>query len=128
MNSGGEVMQLLLEQSGEISIVRVKEAKLTYPVLTSFFGAVRRIVEGGARNLLLDLETVVYIDSAAIGCLMDIYRLLEYRRGALKLSGLQAYVRTMLFMTGVQKVLPVYRDEAEALAAFGGQRKQIGMF
>jgi hypothetical protein len=41
-----------------------------------------------------------------------------------KFSGLQPRLETMLFMTGVQKVVQVYRDEAEALAAFGGPRKQ----
>jgi anti-sigma B factor antagonist len=118
------MFQYSLEQSGEVGIVRVKEAKLTYPVLSPFFNAVRRIVEGGARKLVIDLGAVAYMDSVAIGCLIDIHRLLEHRQGAVKFSGLQPRLETMLFMTGVQKVVQVYRDEAEALAAFGGPRKQ----
>src|SRR6185436_12786413 len=74
---GGEVMQLSLEQSGDVRIVRVKETKLTYPVLSSFFAEVRQLVEDGARKLVIDLEAVSYIDSASIGCLMDIHRLLK---------------------------------------------------
>jgi anti-sigma B factor antagonist len=119
------VFQHSLEQRGDVGIVHVKETKLTYPVLSSFFGAVRRIVDGGARKLVIDLGAVAYIDSVAIGCLIDIYRLLEHRHGAVKLSGLQPRVQTMLFMTGVQKVVQVYRDEVEALAAFGGRPKQM---
>jgi anti-sigma B factor antagonist len=119
------VFHYSLEQNGEVGIVHVKEAKLTYPVLSSFFVAVRRIVEGGARKLVIDLGAVAYMDSVAIGCLIDIHRLLEHRQGAVKLSGLQPRLETMLFMTGVQKVVQVYRDEAEALAAFAGSRKQI---
>jgi anti-sigma B factor antagonist len=121
-----KMFQYSLEQSGDVGIVRVKEAKLTYPVLSPFFGAVRRIVEGGARKLVIDLAAVAYMDSVAIGCLIDIHRLLEHRQGAVKFSGLQPRLETMLFMTGVQKVVQVYRDEAEALAAFGGPRKQKG--
>jgi anti-anti-sigma factor len=119
-------MQLSLEKSGDVRIVRVKEAKLTYPVLSSFFVEVRQFVEDGARKLVIDLEAVTYIDSAAIGCLMDIRRLLEDRGGAVKLSGLQPRVETMLSMTGVHKIVDVHREEAEALAAFGRWPKQNG--
>jgi anti-sigma B factor antagonist len=120
------VVQLSLEQSGDVRIVRVKEAKLTYPVLSSFFVEVRQMVEDGARKLVVDLEAVTYIDCATIGCLMDIHRLLEHRNGAVKLSGLRPRVETMLLMTGVQKIVDVRRDEAEALAAFGWPPKPCG--
>jgi anti-anti-sigma factor len=112
-------MQLALEQSGDVRIVRVQEAKLTYPVLSSFFAEVRQLVEDGARKLVIDLAAVSYIDSASIGCLMDIHRLLKDRDGAVKLSGLQPRVETMLSMTGVHKIVDVHRAEADALAAFG---------
>jgi anti-sigma B factor antagonist len=112
-------MQLSLEQSGDVRIVRVKEAKLTYPVLSSFFAEVRQLVEDGARKVVIDLAPVSYIDSASIGCLMDIHRLLKDRDGAVKLSGLQPRVETMLSMTGVHKIVDVHRAEADALAAFG---------
>jgi anti-anti-sigma factor len=112
-------MQLLLDQSGDVRIVRVKEDKLTYPVLPSFLAEVRAIVEEGARKLVIDLGGVAFIDSASIGCLIDIYWLLKDRDGALKLSGLRPRVETMLFMIGAQRVVDVYRGEAEALAAFG---------
>ena len=61
----------------------MKEAKLTYPMLSAFFAEVRQLVEGGARKLVIDLSAVTYIDSASIGCLMDIYRLMQEqgRRG-----------------------------------------------
>jgi anti-anti-sigma factor len=119
-------MQLLLEQSGDVRIVRVKEAKLTYPVLSSFLAQVREIVEDGARKLVIDLEGVTYIESATIGCLMDIHGLLKDRDGALKLSGLQPRVETMLSMTGVHTIVDVYPEEAEALAAFGRPSKRNG--
>jgi anti-anti-sigma factor len=80
---------------------------------------VRQLVEDGARKLVIDLAAVSYIDSASIGCLMDIHRLLKDRDGAVKLSGLQPRVETMLSMTGVHKIVDVHRAEADALAAFG---------
>jgi anti-anti-sigma factor len=85
---------------------------------------VRQIIKDGARKLVIDLDAVTYIDSASIGCLMDIHRLLKDRDGALKLSGLQSRVETMLSMTGVRTIVDVHREEAGALAAFGRPSQQ----
>ena len=116
-------MELAKESSGDVQIIRVKEAKLTYPSLSPFFAEVRQLVEGGTRKLVLDLSAVTYIDSACIGCLMDVYRLLADKGGSVKLSGLQPRVETMLSMTGVHKIIDVHREEAAALLAFGEKKK-----
>jgi anti-anti-sigma factor len=119
-------MQLVVEELGDVKIVRVQEAKLTYPVLSSFFTEVRQQVEGGARKVIIDLKAVTYIDSASIGCLMDIHRLLQEKSGAVRLTGLQPRVETMISMTGVHKIIELFREEGDALAAFatmkGGAR------
>jgi anti-anti-sigma factor len=115
-------MQLAFEEKGDVTVVRVQEAKLTYPVLSSFLSEVSLRVEGGARQVLIDLGAVSYLDSASIGCLMDMHRLLLGRGGSLRLSGLQPRVETMISMTGVHKIVPLHRDEEDAIAAFGGAR------
>jgi anti-sigma B factor antagonist len=115
-------MELAVEQSGDVRIVRVKEAKLTYPVLSSFFAEVRQVIDGGARKVLIDLGAVSYIDSASIGCLMDIHRLLQDKTGVVKLAGLQPRVETMISMTGVHKIIDIHREEADALAAFQARK------
>jgi anti-anti-sigma factor len=115
-------MQLTVDQQGDVRIVRVNEAKMTYPGLSSFFGAVRALVESGARHVVLDLKGVGYVDSATIGCLLDIHRLLQESSGVLRLAALQPRVETMLAMTGVHKIIALHRSEAEALAAFGDGR------
>jgi len=111
-------MELAFEEKGDVRVVRVRETKLTYPVLASFFAGVRQVIEAGARKVVIDLSPVTYIDSASIGCLMDIHRLLQEKSGAVKLSGLQPRVETMISMTGVHKIIEVHPDEGLALAAF----------
>jgi anti-anti-sigma factor len=115
-------MQLTIEEHGDVRVVRVGEAKLTYPVLAGFFAEVRRVVDAGARQLVIDFSAVTYIDSASIGCLMDIHRLLREVEGSVQLSGLQPRVETMLSMTGVHKILEIHRTEADALATLGVRR------
>jgi len=74
----------------------------------------------------MDLALVSYLDSASIGCLMDVHRLLQEKGGTLRLAGLQPRVETMISMTGVHKIVPLHRDEQDAIAAFaaapGGAR------
>ena len=111
-------MQISLEQDRQVTVVRVKEPKLTYPLLASFFGEIARIVDDGARNVVVDLEAVAYLDSAAIGCLVDVHRLLEGPGGGVKLSGLQRRIATMFSMTGVHKIVDIHPTAEEARAAF----------
>jgi len=68
------------------------------------------------------MTTVTYIDSATVGCLMDLYRQASSAGGALKLSGVQKRVETMLTMTGAQNFLEIHPDEASALKSFGAPR------
>ena len=78
------------------------------------------MVAAGKKQILVDLSTVSYVDSATIGCLMDLYRQASTAGGQLKLSGVQKRVETMLTMTGAHNFLEVHADQASALASFGG--------
>jgi anti-anti-sigma factor len=90
-----------------------------YPLLSEFSGAVVALIGGGYSRILLDLSTVTYVDSATIGCLMDLYRQAAAAGGTLKLYGVQKRVETMLTMTGAQNFLQIHGDEAAALKSFG---------
>ena len=113
-------MNVTTEQSGSVSIVRVGETRMMYPMLADFSAAVSGLVSGGARRILIDLTPVTYVDSATIGCFMDLYRTITGAGGQLKLSGVQKRVETMLTMTGAQNFIQIVHDEADAVKAFGG--------
>ena len=112
-------MNVKTEQSGTISIVRVGETRLMYPILSDFATAVSGLVASGQKDILIDLTPVTYVDSATIGCLMDLYRQASAAGGALKLAGVQKRVETMLTMTGAQNFLEIHPDEASAVKSFG---------
>jgi anti-anti-sigma factor len=113
-------MNLTTEQANGIAVVRVGESRLMYPLLSEFSSTVTQLIAAGEKKLLVDLSSVGYVDSATIGCLMDLYRQATAAGGALKLAGLQKRVETMLTMTGAQNFLEVHADRASALASFGG--------
>jgi anti-sigma B factor antagonist len=112
-------MNLTTDRNQDVSIVRVNETRLMYPILSEFADAVSALIDSGQRKVLLDLSSVTYVDSATIGCLMDLYRQATAAGGALKLSGVQKRVETMLTMTGAQNFLEIHRDELSAVRSFG---------
>ncbi len=112
-------MNLTTEQTGAIAIVRVGETRLMYPILSDFSSAVTTLVAAGTRSILIDLTPVTYVDSATIGCLMDLYRQVSSAGGHLKLSGVQKRVETMLTMTGAQNFIEIFADEPSAVRSFG---------
>lgn len=112
-------MDLSIEKNGDATIVRILTARVIYPLLPTLVAKTKDEVEKGARSLVLDLAAVSYIDSATIGCIMDIYRLATDRGGALHILAPQARVETMLSMAGVHKIVPIFREEEEAVRAFG---------
>ena len=112
-------MNVKTEQNGSIAIVRVGETRLMYPILSDFATAVSGLVASGQKDILIDLTPVTYVDSATIGCLMDLYRQVHNAGGHLKLSGVQKRVETMLTMTGAQNFIEIHRDEAAAVKSFG---------
>jgi anti-anti-sigma factor len=112
-------MNLTTDQTGGVSIVRVGETRLMYPILGDFSSAVTALVAGGKRNILIDLSPVTYVDSATIGCLMDLYRQVSSAGGHLKLSNVQKRVETMLTMTGAQNFIEIHADEPSAVRSFG---------
>lgn len=113
-------MKLSTDHREDVAIVRVSESRMMYPLLSEFSNAVTSLISSGSRKLLIDMSAVGYIDSATIGCLMDLYRQMAAVGGAFKLSGVQRRVETMLTMTGAHNFIDIHQDEARAIESFGG--------
>jgi anti-anti-sigma factor len=112
-------MNLTTDRHQDVSVIRVNETRLMYPILSEFANTVTTLIGNGEKKLLLDMSTVTYVDSATIGCLMDLYRQATAAGGTLKLAGVQKRVETMLTMTGAQNFLEIHPDQASAIKSFG---------
>ena len=99
--------------------MRVNETRLLYPLLSEFATSITSLISAGEPRVVIDLSAVTYVDSATIGCLMDLHREAAAAGGALKLAGVQKRVETMLVMTGAHEVLEVHPDEPSAIRSFG---------
>jgi anti-sigma B factor antagonist len=113
-------MNLTTDTASGLAIVRVGETRLMYPLLADFATAVAGLIARGDKKILIDLSSVTYVDSATIGCFMDLYRQADAVGSKLKLAGVQKRVETMLTMTGAHNFLELHPDEASAVKSFGG--------
>ena len=101
-------------------VVRVEVARLVYATLDSFVDQVGPYLEADRPAVVFDLSLVNYLDSAAIGCLMDLYRRAAARQGRIALAGVLERVERMLRMTGAHEFIPIYGSAADAVRALGG--------
>ena len=108
-------MNLEIETFGQTKVIRIKEDTLSYPMLTDFFDKAYSLIESGVRDLIINLSEVRYLDSASLGCLMDISRNMSRRNGTVSLVGLQDRVQSMATMVGLTQSMETYRTEEVAL-------------
>jgi len=80
--------------------------------------AVYELLEAGARNILIDLGHVTFIDSFGIGQLIDCYTTVTNQGGLLKLCDLSRRVSSIMQITKLNTVFEVFKSEAEAMDSF----------
>lgn len=69
-----------------------------------------------AKDLVVNLAGVPFIDSSGIGALLGRYRRIEHIGGKMLLAGACAPVEKILRLSGVLQVMEICGDEQQALA------------
>ena len=80
-------------------------------------GAVGAAVDRGARHVVLDLSSVLYIDSTRLGELIASHVTLTRVGGSLRLAGAPPRVNELFTMAGLDGVFRSYASIDEAVAA-----------
>ena len=78
----------------------------------------RIVARPAARRLVLDLDKVQYLSSAAIGKFLGVRRKVVARGGQLKLCCIRPEVLETFQLTRLDSVFQMHQDEAEAVAGF----------
>ena len=111
-------MKYELVSTGDVKLLRILEPRLIYESLDPIQSTFIELVEGGATKIIIDFAKVEYLDSFAVGFIMDMYRRVSTNDGQLKISGLQPRVRKILAITRVDNVIDIHKTSDEALAVF----------
>lgn len=78
----------------------------------------KRRFSAGAKQVLVDLGEVSFIDSSGLGALVSGFKSAMSAKGRLALAGLQAQVQSMFELTRLNRVFDIYPTVEEALSSF----------
>jgi anti-sigma B factor antagonist len=111
-------MNLQIEQKGNVMLLTVREDRLDAHNSGEFKNQMVKLFEDGKKDLVVDLQTVRFIDSSGLGALVSGFKNASSRSGCLKLAGLQLQVKSMFELTRLHRVFEIFIDAEEALGSF----------
>jgi anti-sigma B factor antagonist len=87
-------------------------------LLQSAESAMRGLIDGGARKLVIDLTGLTAIDSSGIGTLISCAGQMDQLEGQVRLTGAQGSVGKILETVHMHRIIPLYADLASACGSF----------
>jgi anti-sigma B factor antagonist len=75
------------------------------------------LVNDGATRLVLDLETVDFLDSTGLGTIVSLLKRVRTHGGDLRLVCTEARIRRLFQITGLDKAVPLHASVDDAISA-----------
>lgn len=72
----------------------------------------------GVTKLIVDMSEVEYCDSSGLSALLLAFRILQAEEGEIKIAAPQKSVRTLIEISQLDRILPIYNSIEEALNEF----------
>ena len=105
-------------QSGDVTVLDLSGKVTIGEGSVQLREAVRRLLDEGKKNILLNLGDVSYVDSSGIGELVSSYTTAGNAGGHLKLLNLTKKIQDLLMITKLLTVFETFEVEQDALASF----------
>lgn len=87
---------------------------------------IREMILSGSSNVIINLESVSYIDSAGLGTLVSALKTAKEKGGNVWLAGMTAQVKMVVELTRLHHVFTVFDSVDEALEELVGTGKPEG--
>ena len=110
-------MDLTVGEAGAVTIVRI-EGNLDTQTSPEAEAQLTRLIEAGARKIVVDFERLAYISSSGLRILLVAAKQLQESGGELRVCSLSDLVREVFDISGFDSILPVSNSQAEALDGF----------
>ena len=114
-------MQVTRREFESVLVLSFPEAvELEGEASRRFREKIRRVVDEGRKNVVMDLGGVTFIDSSGLGALVSTLKALREAGGNLRLANVPARVRSVLEVTRLERVFESFDTVEEALDAARG--------
>ncbi len=67
------------------------------------------------KNLILNLEKVSFIDSSGLGVILGRYKKIKSKNGSMYIVGARPQVEKILYFSGINKLVSMYRNEQDVI-------------
>ena len=114
-------LKISTRQSGGVTIVDLSGKIALGESNRALHDAIKGLIDGGQKDILLNLANVTVIDSSGLGELVASYASAERNGGAMKLANLSDRFIELIHITKLYTVFDVFDNEADALASFGSE-------
>ena len=99
---------MVLELSGKI---------MGGPDFDKFKGEITELVDGGYKDVILDLSGVPWINSTGLGILITGYHSIKAAEGTMKICNVKERVLSIFYISQLDNIFDVYESREEALKA-----------
>jgi len=113
-------MNITLDNKDDLTVLSLHEERLDAHNSQEFKDYLLRLLEGGAKALVLDLSDVRFVDSSGLGALLAGHKNAGLREGRFALSGVQERVQSMFELTRLHRVFEIHSSVEDALASGAG--------
>jgi anti-anti-sigma factor len=107
-------MQIERSSTHGAVVVRI-EGRFEFGTRNEYKRLIGQIVQEGHRRLVVDLEGVTFLDSSALGLLLLTDQNFKLKKGNFSLVKPTGYVRQVIELANLPRVIPVYDSVDDAL-------------
>jgi anti-sigma B factor antagonist len=111
-------LEISVRQVEEVAIVDLFGRVTLGEASGNLRDTIKDLVSKNAKNILLNLTDVTYMDSSGLGELVGAFATVSNRGGRLKLLGLQPRVHELMHITKLYSVFEIFTDEKAAIRSF----------
>jgi anti-sigma B factor antagonist len=108
-----------IKKSGEITIFKLNEKRFDSSIAGLVKGEFTILLHADeVEKLIVDLSEIEYCDSSGLSAILLAFRILQANEGKIRLAAPQKNVRTLIEISQLNRVLPMYDSVELALENF----------
>ncbi|MBE7437594.1 MAG: STAS domain-containing protein [Spirochaetales bacterium] len=111
-------MKIKIQSKSDVHIVKIEGAIKAGNEYDLAEKMEKYIKPGSAPKFIIDLKKVPFINSAALGVFLNIFKHVEQMKGRIVFSGLNSDVENLMEITKLSSVFEIFKNTEEALESF----------
>jgi anti-anti-sigma factor len=113
-----ESIDFELKKENDVAIFKLNESRFDAAIAGMIKAEFTIILSDDISKLVVDVSKVEYCDSSGLSALLLAFRILQAEEGEIKIAAPQKSVRTLIEISQLDKILPIYDSVEDAIKNF----------